>query len=176
MIEALPDYIRRSNIRERPGTSRSRREQVQRLFVKTTIKGAPAGKLSGKTVAFEDNVGLAGLPMINGTSILDCYTPDVDATIVTRLWTQEPPSSAKLTASTTVLGRLATGALVGPQPRNGLLGRWFILRQAAFGPGEVDLSIVVTGRIHRMPASYCGVVGMKPNWGLVPYYGVMPMN
>ena len=53
-------------------------------FVKTTIQGASNGKLSGKTIAIKDNVCVAGVPMSNGTSILEGYIPDVDATIVQR--------------------------------------------------------------------------------------------
>ena len=54
-------------------------------YVKTTIKGAPSGKLAGKTIALKDNVCLAGVPMMNGASTLEGYVPDTDATIVTRI-------------------------------------------------------------------------------------------
>ena len=40
---------------------------------------------AGKKVALKDNVCLAGVPMMNGASTLEGYTPDVDATVVTRL-------------------------------------------------------------------------------------------
>ena len=54
-------------------------------YVKTTIKGAPSGKLAGKTIALKDNVSLAGVPMMNGASTLEeGYVPTTDATIVTR--------------------------------------------------------------------------------------------
>ena len=36
-------------------------------------------------MAIKDNVCVAGVPMINGSQILDGYTPDVDATVVTRI-------------------------------------------------------------------------------------------
>ena len=49
------------------------------------MRGAPKGPLLGKTVALKDNVCLAGVPMMNGASTLKGYTPDVDATVVTRL-------------------------------------------------------------------------------------------
>jgi Asp-tRNA(Asn)/Glu-tRNA(Gln) amidotransferase A subunit family amidase len=39
--------------------------------VKTTVKGAPSGKLAGKTVVLKDNVCLAGVPMMNGASTLE---------------------------------------------------------------------------------------------------------
>ena len=64
-------------------------------YDKSTIKGAPQGKLVGKTVAIKDNVCVAGVPMMNGASTFEGYVPEVDATIVTRL----------LDAGATILGK-----------------------------------------------------------------------
>ncbi len=48
---------------------------------------------------------------------------------------------------------------------------------ALVAAGEVELSIGGDqGGSIRMPASYCGIVGLKPTWGLVPYTGVMPIE
>ena len=47
------------------------------------ITGAPHGLLAGKTVAIKDNVCVAGIPMMNGTSVLEGYVPEIDATLVT---------------------------------------------------------------------------------------------
>ena len=41
------------------------------------MKGAATGKLAGKTVALKDNVALAGVPMMNGSSTLEGYVPDL---------------------------------------------------------------------------------------------------
>ena len=60
---------------------------------KTDIKGAPEGILLGKSVAVKDTVPVAGVPMCNGSFLLEGYTPDFDATIITKvleagkLWT-----------------------------------------------------------------------------------------
>ena len=54
-------------------------------YVRTHLEGAAEGKLAGRTVALKDNVFLAGVPLMNGTSILEGYVPPVDATIVTRM-------------------------------------------------------------------------------------------
>ena len=48
---------------------------------------------------------------------------------------------------------------------------------ALVAAGEVDLAIGGDqGGSIRMPASYCGIYGMKPTHGLVPYTGVMPIE
>src|SRR5262249_46324455 len=54
-------------------------------YYKARIEGASEGKLKGKTVVLKDNVMLAGAPMMNGSSTLEGYTPEIDATIVTRI-------------------------------------------------------------------------------------------
>ena len=63
--------------------------------MKTEIRGAPRGPLTGRNVVIKDNVCLAGVPMMNGASTLKGYTPDIDATIVTRL----------LDAGATIIGK-----------------------------------------------------------------------
>ena len=52
---------------------------------KVTIKGEPTGPLAGKTFAIKDNIFVAGVPLQNGSKIWDGYTPEFDATVVTRI-------------------------------------------------------------------------------------------
>ena len=58
---------------------------IYNRFWKCDIKGAPDGILKDKKIAIKDNCCVAGVPMRNGTSLLDGYTPDMDATVVTRI-------------------------------------------------------------------------------------------
>ena len=53
-------------------------------YMKTDIRGASSGKLANKTVAIKDSICIAGVPMMNGSKILEGYTPEFDATVVTR--------------------------------------------------------------------------------------------
>jgi len=150
-------------------------------YVKATIQGAPGGKLAGKTVAVKDNVCVAGVPMMNGASILEGYTPDVDATVVTRL----------LDAGATIAGKAhceyycfsggshtsAAGPVHNPHRRGYSAGGSSSGSAALVAAGEVDMAIGGDqGGSIRMPAAYCGIVGMKPTWGLVPYSGIMPIE
>ena len=54
-------------------------------YWKTDIKGAPSGVLAGKRVAIKDNICVAGVPMMNGSRVLEGYVPEIDATVVTRI-------------------------------------------------------------------------------------------
>jgi amidase len=150
-------------------------------YVKSRIPGAATGKLAGKTVALKDNICLAGVPMMNGASTLEGYTPDVDATIVTRM----------LDAGATILGKVrceyfcfsggshtsAGGAVHNPRKHGYSAGGSSSGSAAVVATGEVDMTIGGDqGGSIRIPASYCGIVGMKATWGLVPYTGVMPIE
>ena len=64
-------------------------------YWKSRIEGAPNGPLRGKTVGVKDAICVAGVPMMNGSRILEGFMPDIDATVVTRL----------LDAGATILGK-----------------------------------------------------------------------
>ena len=49
------------------------------------LKGADDGPLKGKRIAIKDNIFIAGTPLSNGSKIWEGYTPEVDATVVTRI-------------------------------------------------------------------------------------------
>src|SRR6201982_3174192 len=85
-VDAMPDYLPAVKYPRTPGYKPEGEEnKYNAWYVKTTVKGAPRGKLAGKEVVLKDNVCLAGVPMMNGASTLEGYTPDTDATIVTRI-------------------------------------------------------------------------------------------
>src|SRR5689334_301105 len=145
-------------------------------YVKTTIKGAPGGKLAGKTVAVKDNVCVAGLPMMNGASTLEGYVPDLDATVVERT----------LDAGATILGKAhceyfcysgsshtnAIATTRNPNNPDYTTGGSSSGCAALVASGAVDLAIGSDqGGSIREPAAFCGIYGMKPSWGLVPYTG-----
>jgi amidase len=150
-------------------------------YVKTTIKGAAGGKLAGKTIAVKDNVCVAGVPMTNGASTLEGYVPEIDATIITRV----------LDAGATILGKVhcecfcfsggshtgSYGPVHNPLRRGYSAGGSSSGSAAVVANREVDMAIGGDqGGSIRMPSSYCGIYGLKPTWGLVPYTGVMPIE
>ena len=182
VVDALPDYLPPVLYPRTAGTRPTGEDNpLNAWYVKTEVRGAPRGPLQGKTVALKDNVCLAGVPMMNGASTLKGYTPDVDATIVTRL----------LDAGATILGKAhceyfclsggshtnATGPCHNPHKMGFSAGGSSSGSGALVGGGEVDMAIGGDqGGSIRMPASFCGCYGMKPTHGLVPYTGVMPIE
>jgi amidase len=71
-VAAMPDYLPTVKYPRTPGYKPEGEEnKYNAWYVKTTVKGAPAGKLAGKTVVLKDNVCLAGVPMMNGASTLE---------------------------------------------------------------------------------------------------------
>ena len=54
-------------------------------YWKTNIQTGAEGLLSGKKVAIKDNICVSGVPMMNGSVLLEGYVPELDATVVTRI-------------------------------------------------------------------------------------------
>jgi amidase len=150
-------------------------------WVKTRIDRASSGKLHGRTIAIKDNVFVAGVPLMNGASILEGYVPPFDATIVTRI----------LDAGGEILGKSVceaycssggshtsqSGPVHNPHRRGYSSGGSSSGSGALVAAGEVDMAIGCDqGGSIRIPASWCGVCGMKPTTGLVPYTGILGMD
>ena len=182
IVDSLPDYLPPVLYPRTSGYRPTAEENpMNAWYVKTEIKGAPRGPLLGRTIALKDNVCLAGVPMMNGAATLKGYTPDIDATVVTRL----------LDAGATIMGKAhceyfclsggshtnATGAVHNPHKHGYSAGGSSSGSGALVGAGLVDMAIGGDqGGSIRMPASFCGVYGMKPTHGLVPYSGIMPIE
>ncbi len=182
VIAAMPDHLPTVKYPRTPGYKPEGEEnKYNAWYVKTRVNGAPTGKLAGKTVVLKDNVCLAGVPMMNGASTLEGYTPDIDATVVTRI----------LDAGGTIVGKAhceyfcfsggshtsAAGPVQNPRKLGYSAGGSSSGSAALLAAGEVDMAIGGDqGGSIRIPAAYCGVYGMKPTHGLVPYTGIMPIE
>ncbi|KAK3603257.1 hypothetical protein CHS0354_007588 [Potamilus streckersoni] len=144
-------------------------------YWKCDIKGADSGKLSGKTIGIKDNVAVAGVPMMNGSKL------QFDATVVSRI----------LDAGGRLLGKTncedlcccfssftnVTGPTLNPHDRTRSSGGSSSGSAALVSAGEIDMAIGGDqGGSIRIPASWCGIVGLKPTFGLVPYTGACPIE
>lgn len=182
IVDAMPDNIPVVRYPRTPGFRPTGEEnKYNAWYVKTTVKGAARGKLKGKTIVLKDNVMLGGVPMMNGAATLEGYIPNIDATVVERI----------LDAGGTIVGKAhcenfclsggshtnATGPVHNPHKMGYSAGGSSSGSAALVALGEVDMAIGCDqGGSIRMPASFCGVYGMKPTHGLVPYTGIMPIE
>ncbi|KAJ8301556.1 hypothetical protein KUTeg_020543 [Tegillarca granosa] len=151
------------------------------LYWKCDIKGAPTGKLAGKTIALKDTICVAGVPMMNGSKIWEGYTPEFDATIVTRILDAGGNIKGKAVCEDMCFsGSSCTtsyGPLKNPYDETRTTGGSSCGSGLLVARGEVDMAIGGDqGGSIRIPAAWCGLVGLKPTWGLVPYTGAIPME
>lgn len=181
-VAELPDNLPEVRYPRTPGYRPGADENPLGAWaVKSVVKGAAHGPLSGKEIVLKDNVCLAGVPMMNGARTLEGYTPDIDATIVTRM----------LDAGATIVGKAhcesfclsggshttQMGPVHNPYRYGYSAGGSSCGSGALVGSGEVPIAIGGDqGGSIRMPAGWCGIYGMKPTHGLVPYTGVMPIE
>ncbi|GGF94253.1 amidase [Paenibacillus abyssi] len=150
-------------------------------YYKSSIKGSPVGKLAGKTIALKDNISLAGVPMMNGSAILEGFVPDEDATIVTRMLDAGAEIVGKAVCEDLCLSggshTSASGPVLNPHDPTRMAGGSSSGSAALVASGEVDMAIGCDqGGSIRMPSSWCGVYGHKPTYGLVPYTGIFPIE
>src|SRR5713226_9104320 len=162
----------------RPPASEKR---LNAWYWKCSIKGATSGPLAGKKIAIKDNVCVAGIPMMNGSAVLEGYVPDVDATLVTRI----------LDAGGEIIGKSVcehlcfsggshtsdTGPVLNPHDPKRSAGGSSSGSAALVAARECDMAIGGDqGGSIRIPSSYSGSFGLKPTYGLVPYTGVFPIE
>jgi amidase len=147
----------------------------------TEIAGAADGPLKGRRVAIKDNIAVAGIPMRNGSALLADFIPDEDATVVTRILT-----AGGIIAGKTVCEDLCFSGsshtstplpVLNPRDPKRSAGGSSSGNAAAIAAGDVTMAVGGDqGGSVRTPASWCGIVGLKPTHGLVPYTGAFPVE
>lgn len=150
-------------------------------YWRCSIKGANSGKLAGKKIALKDNICVAGIPMMNGSAVLEGFVPDVDATVVTRI----------LDAGGEIIGKAvcedlcfsggsftsATGPVLNPHNPEYNAGGSSSGSAALVVHGDCDMAMGGDqGGSIRIPSSWSGAYGLKPTYSLVPYTGIFPIE
>ena len=150
-------------------------------YVKTSVKGRAGGPLAGRRVALKDNICLAGAPMMIGADLLRGYVPEIDATVVERILDAGGEIAGKAVCEYYCVSggshTSSTGPVHNPRKRGYTTGGSSSGCAALVAAGDVELAIGgdQAGSI-RIPASHCGIVGLKPSFGLVPYTGIAPLE
>ena len=182
LIEGLPDEVPPVKHPRTPGIAPAPEENPNNAWYrKTSISGADNGPLGGKRIAIKDNVLIAGVPMANGCSTLNGYIPEFDATIVTRILDAGAEIVGKTQTQSLCIGLSShlnfAGPIHNPLKHGYSAGGSSSGSAVVVASGEADMAIGGDqGGSIRVPASCCGLYGLKPTWGLVPYTGIMPLE
>ena len=152
---------------------------VRRFSVKADN---PSGSLlAGKRIAVKDNISVAGVPLTAGTKMLDDYIPSLDSTVVARILDQ----GGEIVASTNM--DFLSCSAGGESSSYGPIRNPIDPTKAAGGSSSgsaaslhypwIDISLGCDqGGSIRLPSSWCGVIGLKPTHGLVPYTGIVGLD
>lgn len=133
--------------------------------------------LTGVTVGLKDLIAVAGVPMRCGSAVMEGFVPSTDATVTARLRRAGATVAAKTTMDEFAgggRGRTARGLVRNPIDEDRIAGGSSGGSGAAVAAGLVDVALGTdTGGSTRKPAAFCGIVGLKPTYGLIPLSGVV---
>ncbi|MEE2662472.1 MAG: amidase [Myxococcota bacterium] len=180
-VEALPEPERPVPAR-REHCAPDPEENPHGAWVRrTSVREREGGRLAGRRVALKDNIALAGVPMSGGTSFLQGYVPEQDATVVRRVLDEGGEIVGKAACEYLSLSAgshtSSSGVVHNPRDPSRSTGGSSSGCAAALAAGEVDFAIGGDqGGSIRFPAAHCGIVGLKPTHGLVPYTGILSID
>lgn len=141
--------------------------------------GRVRGPLHGIPIALKDNIDTCGIRTTAGSAVFANRVPAADAEVVRRLKQAGAILLGKTNMQEFGLGSTSVDSHFGP-----VRNVWDDTRYAGGSSGGSACAVAAgmvcaavgtdTGGSIRTPAAYCGVVGLKPTYGLVPLDGIIP--
>ena len=158
-------------------------EEADALDARYRASGKFSGPLHGIPVVLKDNLDAVGMPMTSGFQGWKNYYPPSDAPLVAKIKAAGGIIIAKASLSEFAKGGGDNINSVLPGFARNPYNTAYATGGSSGGPAAAlaaNFAVVGvgtdTGGSVRMPASYCGIVGLKPTYGLVPIRGIMPLT
>ncbi|MCZ6753065.1 MAG: amidase [Acidobacteria bacterium] len=156
-------------------------EEQARAAEQEILRGNYRGPLHGVPVAVKDMMYTRGVRTTAGSKILAEFVPDSDATVVARL-----RQAGAVLVGKTALHEFAYG-ITNDNPHYGpTRNPWNRERSSGGSSGGSGVAVAAgmsfaalgtdTGGSIRIPASFCGVAGLKPTFGRVSLHGILPLG
>ena len=140
--------------------------------------GRAASRYDGVPIAYKDIFSTRGIPTTAASKILEGFVPPYDCTVVERCSSAGLPLLGKLNLDEFAMGSSTENSGFGPS-RN----PWDLERVPGGSSGGATALVAAggapwawgteTGGSVRQPAALCGLVGVKPTYGLVSRYGIV---